>query len=195
MGLVKPGVDVLVKLCDRGPPAVLKPGDIDIPVKIVILEEIKFGPVTVQRGCAAMGTDCRTTSLNSDGTELYLFKNDNFDGNIYVTRFENGRWTPVTKLNKNINTRFYESHASVSPDGKKLYFTSNREQSLGELDLWVSEKDATGEWGVPANLGNTVNTPYNEETPFISKDGKTLTFSSEGHNSMGGYDIFVTHLG
>ena len=142
-----------------------------------------------------MGTDCHTTSLNNDGTELYLFKNDNFDGNIYVTRFADGKWTPVTKLNRNINTKFYESHASVSPDGKKLYFTSNREGSLGELDLWMSEKDAFGDWGVAANLGNTVNTPFNEETPFISKDGKILTFSSEGHGSMGGYDFFISTLG
>lgn len=143
---------------------------------------------------AGMGTDCHTTSLNSDGTELYLFKNDNFDGNIYVTRYVNGKWSQVEKLNRNINTRFYESHAAISSDGKKLFFTSNREGGLGELDLWVSEKDATGDWGIASNLGNVVNTPYNEESPFISGDSQTLTFSSEGHGSMGGYDIFLSKL-
>ncbi len=143
---------------------------------------------------AGMGTDCHTTSLNNDGTELYLFKNDNFDGNIYVSRYVNGRWNQIEKLNRNINTRFYESHATVSYDGKKLYFASNREGGLGELDLWVSERDITGDWGIPSNLGNVVNTPYNEETPFISADGATLTFSSEGHGSMGGYDIFLSKL-
>lgn len=143
---------------------------------------------------ASMGTDCHTTSLNNDGTELYLFKNDNYDGNIYVTRYTDGKWSPIEKLNRNINTRFYESHAAISSDGKKLYFTSNREGGLGELDLWVSEKDITGDWGLPSNLGNVVNTPYNEETPFISGDGNTLTFSSEGHGSMGGYDIFLAKL-
>lgn len=143
---------------------------------------------------ASMGTDCHTTCLNSDGTELYLFKNDNYDGNIYVTRFVNGRWSAIEKLNRNINTKFYESHAAISSDGKKLYFTSNREGGLGELDLWVSERDDTGDWGIPANLGSVVNTPYNEETPFISGDGNTLTFSSEGHGSMGGYDIFLSQF-
>ncbi len=143
---------------------------------------------------ASMGTDCHTTSLNNDGTELYLFKNDNYDGNIYMTRYTDGKWSHIEKLNKNINTKFYESHAAISSDGKKLYFTSNREGGLGELDLWVSEKDQTGDWGVPTNLGNVVNTPYNEETPFISGDGNTLTFSSEGHGSMGGYDIFLAKL-
>ena len=142
---------------------------------------------------AAMGTDCHTTSLNSDGTELYLFKNDNYDGNIYLTRKIDGRWQPIEKLNKNINTRFYESHASVSADGRRLFFTSNREGGLGELDIWMSEwDDMTDDWGVAVNLGEDVNTPYNEETPFISEDGTLLTFSSEGHGSMGGYDIFTS---
>jgi hypothetical protein len=141
---------------------------------------------------ASMGTDCQTTSLNNDGTELYLFKNDNYDGNIYVTTFGDGKWSPIKKLNKNINTKYYESHAAISFDGRKLYFTSNREGGYGELDLWVSEKDQNGDWDVPLNLGDTVNTPYNEDTPFISADGLTLTFSSEGHGSMGGYDIFIS---
>jgi len=149
------------------------------------------GDITLE---ASMGTDCHTTSLNRDGTELYLFKNDDYDGNIYMTRFVNGSWSPVEKLNRNINTKYYESHGAISADGTKLYFTSNREGGLGELDLWVSEKDAIGDWGIPTNLGNVVNTPYNEETPSISRDGNTLTFSSEGHGSMGGYDIFLSKL-
>ncbi len=139
---------------------------------------------------AKMGTDCYTTSLNSDGTELYLFKNDNYDGNIYMTAYKNGKWSAIVSLNKNINTKYYESHAAISSDGKKLYFTSNRLGGLGELDMWVSERDQAGDWGIPVNLGSVVNTPYNEETPFISQDGFTLTFSSEGHGSIGGYDIF-----
>lgn len=136
------------------------------------------------------GSDCFTSSLNSDGTELYLYKNDNFDGNIYVTKYVGGSWTPIVKLNKNINTKYFESHATVSYDGKKLFFTSNREGSIGGLDIWVSEKDASGGWSAAVNLGESINTPYNEESAFISADGKVLTFSSEGHGTMGGYDIF-----
>lgn len=143
---------------------------------------------------AGTGYDCHTTSLNKDGTELYLFKNDNFDGNIYVTRYAGGTWSPVEKLNHNINTRYYESHASVSADGQRLYFTSNREGGQGGLDIWVAVKDETGDWGIPVNMGATVNTPFHEESPFISEDGKTLTFSSEGHGSMGGYDIYTTTI-
>jgi hypothetical protein len=136
------------------------------------------------------GEDCSTCSLNSDGTELFLYKTDNYDGAIYSSDYVNGAWTPIKKLNKNINTKFYESHASVSADGKKLYFTSNRDGGQGNLDIYVSEKDATGDWGSAVNLGAAINTPYNEDTPFITLNDSILYFSSEGHSSMGGYDIF-----
>lgn len=136
------------------------------------------------------GEDCSTCSLNNDGTQLFLYKTDNYDGAIYSSDFVNGAWTPVKKLNKNINTRFYESHASISADSKKLYFTSNRDGGQGNLDIYVSEKDATGDWGPAVNLGAAINTPYNEDTPFITKNDSVLYFSSEGHSSMGGFDIF-----
>jgi len=136
------------------------------------------------------GDDCSSCSLNKDGTELFLYKTDNFDGNIYMSEFADDRWTPIVKLNKNINTKFYESHASVSADGKKLYFTSNREGSIGGLDIYVSEKDNTGDWGPAVNIGPAVNTEYNEDNPFITENDSLLYFCSEGHNSIGGYDNF-----
>jgi hypothetical protein len=136
------------------------------------------------------GEDCSSCALNFDGTELYLYKNDMFDGNIYMSKFVNNAWTPIVRLNRNINTKFYESHASVSADGKKLYFTSNREGGQGGLDIYMSEKDASGDWGVPVNLGTSVNTAYNEDNPFITANDSLLYFSSEGHNSMGGFDNF-----
>jgi hypothetical protein len=136
------------------------------------------------------GEDCSSSSLNNDGTELFLYKTDNYDGNIYSSNFVNGAWTPIKKLNKNINTKFYESHACISSDGKKLYFTSNRDGGQGNLDIYVSEKDATGDWGPAVNLGAAINTPFNEDTPFITRNDSVLYFSSEGHSSMGGYDIF-----
>ena len=140
------------------------------------------------------GEDSSPSSLNYDGTELFLYKTDNYDGNIYSSTLENGVWTPVKKLNGNINTKFYESHASISADGQKLYFTSNRDGGYGGLDIYVSERNASGDWGAAVNLGPTINTPYNEDTPFITIDGSVLYFSSEGHGSMGGYDIFGSSL-
>ena len=140
------------------------------------------------------GEDCSSSSLNNDGTELFLYKTDNFDGAIYSSTLKDGVWSPITRLNRNINTRFYESHAAISADGKKLYFTSNRDGGYGNLDIYVSEKDGSGEWGPAVNLGPTINTPYNEDTPFITRDGSLLYFASEGHSSMGGYDIFKSRL-
>lgn len=136
------------------------------------------------------GDDCSSCSLNYDGTMLFLYKTDNFDGNIYSSEYVNGSWTPISKLNRNINTKFYESHAAISPDGKKLYFTSNRDGGIGGLDIYLSEKDATDDWGVPVNLGESVNTIYNEDTPFVTINDSLLYFSSEGHSGMGGYDIY-----
>jgi hypothetical protein len=138
------------------------------------------------------GEDCSSCSLNKDGTELFLYKTDNYDGSLYSSQYENGAWSPVKKLNKNINTKFYESHASISADGKKLYFTSNRDGGQGNLDIYVSEKDGSGDWGSAVNLGAAVNTPFNEDTPFITKNDSVLYFSSEGHSSMGGFDNFMS---
>lgn len=136
------------------------------------------------------GEDCSTCSLNKDGTELFLYKTDNYDGAIYSSTYVDGAWTPIKKLNKNINTKFYESHASISYDGSKLYFTSNRDGGEGNLDIYVSVKDEDGEWGSAENLGAAINTPFNEDTPFITANDSILYFSSEGHSSMGGYDNF-----
>jgi hypothetical protein len=136
------------------------------------------------------------TSLSENGKELYIYRRGtDYDGNIYVTKkISEERWSNIVKLNDNINTKFWESHATVSHDGKKLYFTSNRKGSLGGLDIYVSIRDSGDVWGPALNLGPSINTEYNEDTPFLSKDDKTLFFSSAGHYNMGGYDIFYSTL-
>ncbi len=138
--------------------------------------------------------DAYPTCLSFDGSELYVYRSDNFLGEIYMSTFENGKWTPLRKLNENINTKYWESHACLSPDGRILYFTSNRKGGHGGLDIYKSLKGKEGDWMDPINLGPVINTEYNEDTPFISGDGKTLYFSSYGHYNMGGYDIFYSAL-
>lgn len=138
--------------------------------------------------------DLFPTSISKDGKDLYLYSSADYDGIIYTTRFENGTWSPMVKLNDNINTKYWESHATISHDNKKLYFTSNRKGTYGGLDIYVSNRDSTGDWGPAINLGPVINTPYNEESPFLSEDDKTLFFSSRGHFNMGGYDIFYSTL-
>lgn len=136
--------------------------------------------------------NCHTLSLSHDGSRLYLFKEDNHDGNIFISRYYNGKWSPMKRLNRHINTQYFESHACESPDGKHLVFTSNRAGGHGDLDLYISPMLPSGDWGPAQNLGPTVNSPYNENTPFFAPSGDLLFFSSEGHNTMGGYDIFAS---
>lgn len=130
--------------------------------------------------------------LTRDGKTLYLQRNDNDILNLYTSKYENGVWGPVQKLNNNINSTSDETHACVSDDGKTLYFTSNRPGGLGGFDIYKSELDASGNWGLAVNLGSTINTVFNEASPFISEDGNTLYFSSEGHFNIGGFDIFTS---
>ncbi len=133
-------------------------------------------------------------SLSPDGKTLFLYYEEGA-GDIYISRFEGGDWTKPTPLNKNINTSMYwETSASVSADGAKLYFASNRPGGLGELDLYVSELDAKGDWGKAVNLGPLINTPENEDAPFIHPDGVTLYFSSDGHPTLGNSDIFISEF-
>lgn len=133
-------------------------------------------------------------SLAPDGKELFIYKDDNGDGNIYSSKYLNKQWQSPVKLNKFINTKYRETHACITGDGSTLYFTSDRPGGIGGLDIWKSTKQKNGDWGKPENLGEPVNSQLDEESPFILADGKTLYFSSQGHESMGGFDIFISTL-
>ncbi len=135
-----------------------------------------------------------TTGISYSGDEILVYRSDNFDGNIYSSKKEEGVWQSLVKLGSNINTKYWESHASFSPDGRTLYFSSNRRGGYGGLDIYRSEKMPDGTWGEAINLGPIVNSPSNDDTPFISPIDNRLFFSSLDHNGMGGYDIFVTEL-
>ncbi len=136
--------------------------------------------------------DVYPTFLSYNGTELLVYRNDDYIGNIYYSRLVNDKWTPLQKLGENINTKYWESHASLSKDSKTLYFSSNRKYGFGGLDIYKSERQENGEWGFAENLGSTINTKYNDDTPFITDDGEKLFFSSYGHYNMGGYDNFFS---
>jgi len=134
-----------------------------------------------------------TVSLSIDGRELYLYRDDD-NGSIFVTTLDNNnKWTIPIKLPYPINSKYRETHASLGADNMTLYFTSDRPGGYGGLDIYVVRRLPNGKWGIPQNLGPRINTPYDEEGPFIHPDGKTLFFSSKGHNSMGGYDIFYSN--
>ncbi|QKG79352.1 OmpA family protein [Tenuifilum thalassicum] len=133
-----------------------------------------------------------TTSLNYSGDYLIIFVNEITSGNLYYSTIKDGKWQPVKKLPSPINSRDWETFASLSPDGKQLYFTSNRKGGYGGIDIYVSNLMPNGKWSEPVNLGPQINTAYNEESPILCPNGKTLYFASQGHNSMGGFDIFYS---
>jgi hypothetical protein len=131
----------------------------------------------------------KTCGISGDGTTLLMVLEDIENSEIYISRLNKGRWSKAELMPKPISSKFNETHASFSADGKTIFFTSNRKGGQGDLDIYRS--DLAGEkWGEARNMGSVVNTPYNEETPFVTDDGKALYFSSEGHKGMGGFDIF-----
>jgi outer membrane protein OmpA-like peptidoglycan-associated protein len=131
-----------------------------------------------------------SNSITGDGKLLMIYMEEGGDGNIYYSQRKGATWTKIKSVGKNINTIYWESHAFITPDGMTLYFASNRPGGRGELDIWVSVKEDDDNWKVPVNCGNVINTPYNENTPFYDPSSKTMIFSSVGHPSMGGYDVF-----
>jgi tetratricopeptide (TPR) repeat protein len=137
--------------------------------------------------------DMYISCLSSDGKVLLLSKDDNFNSDIYTSTFDGVRWSPTVKLNKNINTKYWESHGFISDDGSQMIFASDRPGGFGGLDLYLSIKN-NGDWGPAVNLGPVINTPFNEDRPFLINNGKTLFFSSQGHINMGGYDLFRSDL-
>ena len=135
--------------------------------------------------------DCYPTCLSFDGKELFLVKQDYSASDIYVSFRKGNKWTSMVRLNDHINTDYFETHAFITNNGKSLFFTSDRPGGQGAMDIWVSETTTQGDWGPPRNLGPKINSHYNEETPFLTENSKKLYFSSQGHATMGGYDIFV----
>lgn len=130
---------------------------------------------------------------SAEGTTLFLYLYEALKaGEIFSTQLTDKGWSEMKSLNSNINTAYHETHASLSPDGKTLYFTSNRPGGFGGLDIYKSDLNDSNDWGPAVNLGSVVNTPYNEETPIMNSDDEILYFSSQGHLSMGGYDIFYS---
>ncbi len=115
--------------------------------------------------------------------------------NIFFSQKEDGKWGRPQKLPAPLNLdQFSEKQPSISPDGKTLYFVSNRTKGKGGYDIWRSHKTDDYMWSEPENLGDSINTPYNEQSPFIHFDNQTLYFSSAGHAGMGGLDIYMSQM-
>ncbi|MCF8345601.1 MAG: hypothetical protein K9G38_00205, partial [Bacteroidales bacterium] len=131
------------------------------------------------------------SSLSWDGKELYLVSTSGFTPDIYTSVYDGASWSEAKSIGSPINTGYSETHASISADNQTLYFTSDRKNGWGGMDIYMSERNERGRWSKPENLGAEVNTYYQEETPFILGNDSILYFSSEGHETMGGFDVFT----
>ena len=132
--------------------------------------------------------------LSADGTKLLVYKSNKYTkGDIYFSDFKDNEWTEPEKMSSStINTDHQEPSACINQEETVLYFSSDRPGGYGGLDIYKSELLPNGQWGPPENLGSDINTEFDEDAPFIHADNITLTFASNGHNSMGGYDIFTS---
>jgi len=136
-----------------------------------------------------------TVSVNSDERRVYMYKDETGDGDIYYSDFSEHKFKEALMFDpKDLNTKYWEPHCTISPDGSTMYFVSSRPGGYGGRDIYRMTRKSDGKWGEPKNLGPEINTAYDEDSPFISVDGKNLYFSSNGPKSMGGFDIFISIL-
>ena len=147
------------------------------------------------------GRNDGTMAIPADGSYV-VFASENRSGNIgntdlYLALSSDGRFTDIRNLGSSVNSKEWDSHPSLTADGSMLYFASNRKGGFGGTDIWSAKKigesqDGVPIWGEPQNLGPTINTEGDERSPFITHDGGTLFFASNGLDGFGGYDLFMS---
>ena len=141
-----------------------------------------------------------TSGIAPDESVFYVYRGARRQGEIFTSQFDTTGWQKPKRQeeSKETGTRVsQEQSISFTFDGKTAYFASDREGGFGGFDIWVMHKDSSGNggWGEPVNLGPEINTPKDEISPFVVPDGKSLFFSSNGHQTMGGLDIFYAQKG
>ncbi|PIP54376.1 MAG: hypothetical protein COX07_05695 [Bacteroidetes bacterium CG23_combo_of_CG06-09_8_20_14_all_32_9] len=132
-------------------------------------------------------------TISKDGQQLYIYRTskDLAAGHIYISQNNEGKWSEPVLFEANINSEDgAETSMSIAPDQTTIYFSSNRAGGYGGKDIYRVTQMPDNTWSLPMNLGPIINTPYDEDAPFIHPDGITLYFSSKGHKNIGGYDIF-----
>ncbi len=151
-------------------------------------------PVSIADNINTVGHDA-SIAISTDGQRLFVYKQTKKDGgDIYSSVLDGENWSKPEKLKGDVNTTSWEGSATLTSDGKTLYFASSREGGFGGRDIYSAELQEDGSWGEIKNLGPVINTRFDDDAPFIHPDRRTLYYSSKGHNSMGGYDIFYTYL-
>ncbi|MFO7828961.1 MAG: OmpA family protein [Bacteroidales bacterium] len=130
--------------------------------------------------------------FSKDGNEIYLYNGKKKGGEILVSELKNDKWKSPKTLKGKISSKAKETTLALSPDETEMIFVSNQEGTIGGMDLFYSKLNEKGKWSEPINLGAAINTTYDEEGVYWHpKEEDKVYFSSQGHNSMGGFDVFV----
>jgi outer membrane protein OmpA-like peptidoglycan-associated protein/tetratricopeptide (TPR) repeat protein len=133
--------------------------------------------------------------VSEDGKTRYLYDGYSKQGDLYVSTLKKNNWTSPKKLKSTFNSKYGETSICFTADGKVCYFVSSSpKENFGGKDIYYIRLNRKGKWDPPHNMGNIINTKYDEDYINISPDGKVLYFSSKGHNTMGGYDVFRTEI-
>ncbi|MBJ6118778.1 OmpA family protein [Pontibacter sp. BT310] len=153
--------------------------------------EDEWSPTKRVAGALNSPSHDASIQLFDNDTKLLLYRADN-NGDIMVAeRQADGTWGEPKSIGSNINTKHYESDAFITKDGQTLFFSTSAYSEFGDLDIYVSKRNADGSWAAPKSIGSTINTPFDDDSPYFADNG-TLYFASTGHNTMGGYDIFAS---
>lgn len=136
-----------------------------------------------------------TIAVSSDERRVYLYEDSTGSGDIYYSDFYAAKFNDIKALNiSGLNSEFWETHCMMSHDGSRIFFSSDRPGGFGGRDLYVIKKTGDTTWSEPINLGDKINTAFDEDAPFVSVDNKMLYFSSNGEKSIGGFDILTADL-
>ncbi|MEJ6776298.1 MAG: hypothetical protein QNK85_03105 [Crocinitomicaceae bacterium] len=134
-------------------------------------------------------------SMSSDERKIYLYEDSTGSGDIVTADFFHAKFQDIEELDmKNVNTKYWETHCMMSHDQRRFFFVSDRPGGFGGRDIYVMERKKNGKWTNPKNLGPGINSPNDEDAPFISVDNRTLYYSSDGEKSIGGFDIFKSEM-
>ncbi|MBN2730724.1 MAG: PD40 domain-containing protein [Bacteroidales bacterium] len=129
--------------------------------------------------------------MTPDGEIMFVYMDNEYAmADVFYSEKRGRSYKRPEALGTYVNAKSFEGAATISQNKKILFFSSNREGGKGGMDLYMAYQLPTGEWGDPTNLGDLINTEYDEDFPYFAPDGESFYFASTGHNSMGGYDIF-----
>jgi outer membrane protein OmpA-like peptidoglycan-associated protein/tetratricopeptide (TPR) repeat protein len=135
-------------------------------------------------------------TISADGKTMIFTACLRKDGlgscDLYWSQKKGSKWSIPINMGSPINSGYKETQPCLSSNGKVLYFVSNRPGGKGKFDIWMSMREGKNRWGQPINLGDSINTTEDENSPFVHYDNQTIYFSSEGHQGMGGSDLFIS---